>query len=124
MKRANEPALSADFAERVLARADVVIVKRRRFRRALGAVAAVTFVSAAAASWVVTSGFRQPAIPRQASRSVVIPNAATEAQADETDALSDLFPDAESVASFATDYSSAAENSETAIISDDDAASS
>jgi hypothetical protein len=123
MKRANEPVLSADFAERVLARADVVIVKRRRFRRALGAVVAVTFVSAAAASWVVTSGFRQPAVPRQA-RSVVIPNAATEAQADETDALSDLFPDAESVASFATEYSSAAENSETAIISDDDAASS
>jgi hypothetical protein len=124
MKRANEPVLSADFAERVLARADGVMVRRRRIRRVLGVVVAVTVVSAAAASWVVTSGFRQPAISRQASRSVVIPNAATEAQADETDALSDLFPDAESVASFATEYSSAAENSETAIISDDDAASS
>ncbi len=114
-----DPVLSADFAERVLARADNLIVRNRRVRR----VAALSLVSAAVISWAVMSGVSQLSAPHPAAQSIASSGASAEAQADETDALSDFFPDAGPVVRFATEYSDATDESDTALLSDEDASS-
>ena len=118
-----DPVFSADFAERVLARADGLIARNRRVRRVTGGGAALCVVSAAVVSWVVMSRASQSPPQRPASQSVAVSDTTVEAQADETDALSDLFPDAASVARFATEYSTTTGESDTALLSDEDASS-
>jgi hypothetical protein len=112
----NNPVLSADFAERVLARADVVVSRRRRVHRVTGGFAALAFVSVAAISWLAMSGMMQSTPPRQDSQFVAL----ADTQADEPDVLTDFFPDAASIASFETQYSDATDGPDTALFSDQD----
>ena len=116
----NDPVLSLDFAERVLARADVLVARQRRIRRIGGGIVAAGFVSVAVISWTAVSGMMQsPA--RHSGSAVIVASDSTElAQADDNDALSDLFPDAAPVARFATEYSAAADDTDTALFSDQD----
>jgi hypothetical protein len=123
MNARTDPVLSADFAERVLVRALGIAAQRRRARIVLAGVAGLFLVSVAVASWVVMSGAWQSPAPQPAVQSAALPAATVEAQADETDALSAFFPDAESVAGFATDYSAATRETGTALLSDEDTSS-
>jgi hypothetical protein len=115
-----DPVLGADFAERVLARADVVIARQRLVRRVAGGGAALAFVSVAVVSWLMMSGMVQSPAPRSGSQTLASLDATTNTQADESDALSDLFPDAGSVARFATEYSDATDGPDTALLPDED----
>jgi hypothetical protein len=116
----SNPVLSEGFAERVLARADLVISQRRRVRRVMGGIAAAAFVSVAVVSWIATPGLMQSPAAHPKSGVVALGGSAEEAQADGTDALSDLFPDAAPVARFATEYSDATDDEDTALFSDQD----
>jgi len=116
----SNPVLSADFAERVLARADLVISKRRRVRRVAGGIAALAFASVAAVSWIAMSGAVQAPISHPQSNSIARNSTMEEVQAEETDALADLFPDAAPVARFATEYSDATDEADIALFSDQD----
>jgi hypothetical protein len=115
-----DPVLSADFAERVLARADVVIKRRRLVRRLTGGAAGFVFVSVAVLSWGMMSGMMRSPASRPASQSVASSDANPTAQTDEQDALSDFFPDAGSVARFASEYSDATYGSDTSLVSEED----
>jgi hypothetical protein len=123
MNATHEPVLSADFAERVLARADVVIAGRRRVRHIVGGIAALGFVSFAVVSWAMMSGMTQSPAMRGGSQTIALAGAQDQAQTDEPDALSDLFPDAASVASFASEYDTS-DDADTSILPDEDPTSS
>jgi hypothetical protein len=112
----NYPVLSADFAERVMARADIVVAQRRRVRRVAGGFAVFAFVSVAAFSWVGMSRMLQSTAPRQDSQFVAL----TDTQADEPDVLTDFFPDAASIARFETQYSDATDGPDTTLFSNQD----
>jgi hypothetical protein len=123
MNATHEPVLSADFAERVLARADVVIAGRRRVRHIVGGIAALGFVSIAVVSWSMMSGMTPSPAMRGGSQNIALAGAQDQAQTDEPDALSDLFPDAASVASFASEYDTS-DDADTSILPDEDPTSS
>jgi hypothetical protein len=116
----NDPVLGADFAERVLARADIVVSRRRRVHRVTGGFAALAFVSVAAISWFAMPGGMQSPAPRADSQSVALAGLQEDAQADEPDVMTDFFPDAVSIASFETQYSAAADGPDTTLLSDED----
>jgi hypothetical protein len=120
MSATNEPVLSADFAERVLARADVTIARRRVARRVMFGFVAFSLVSAGVISWAAMSGSRQLIVPQPAAQAVASLDATTEAQTDEPDALSALFPDAAPVARFAVEYSDATYGSDTSLLAEQD----
>jgi hypothetical protein len=119
----HDPVLSADFAERVLARADVVVSRRRRAYRVVGGTAALAFVSVAIVSWLSVSGMMQPPAPRVVSQSAALAGLQEEAQSGTPDVMDDLFPDAASLASFDSQYSDAAEGPDTNLLSEQDPAS-
>lgn len=112
------PTLSSDFAERVLARADVFIARRTRIRRVIGGVTGLSFAVVAAISWAAISGAWQISAP--AAKFAAAKTTPVEVSSGESDALSDFFPDAASVAQFATEYSDATEGTDTALLSDGD----
>ncbi|HTT82006.1 MAG TPA: hypothetical protein VMF67_00845 [Rhizomicrobium sp.] len=119
----NEPVLSEDFADRVLKRADIVIAQRRRFYRAATEAAALFLVSMGVVSWIAISGASKAPEMRPGTQSVALLGNFTEAQTEETDALSDFFPDAGSVSRFAAEYSDATDESDTDLLSDEDPSS-
>jgi hypothetical protein len=100
MSTTNEPQLSADFADRVLA-----LAERRRGaqRRHLHGILAASAVCVALAATLAGRGFliAQPpaAPPVLAAASAPL----AEPRADSTDPLSYLFPDAEPLARFAAE---------------------
>lgn len=122
MNAGNDPFLSADFAERVLARADVLVARRTRIRRVMAGTAVLSFAIIAAISWAVMSGAWQPA-QQPVRQFAALSIAPAEIQFDEPDALADFFPDAAPVARFATEYSDATEGTDTALLADEDASS-
>jgi hypothetical protein len=106
----DEPHLSADFAARVLRRADNVIARKRQARRAMAAAALLAVVSVAAFSGLRTS----PA--SRATPSITAPENLADVDAawmsassdnENADALDYLFPDAAPLASFADQYATA-----------------
>jgi hypothetical protein len=114
--RANDPVLSEDFAERVLMRADRLVVQRRRISRVAGSLVAFSFVLITFASWTVLNRRPQPA---QQQPAPVASYATAETQSDEQDALNDLFPDAAPVARFATDYADVTDGPDISLLSED-----
>lgn len=122
MNAGNDPILSADFAERVLARADVLVARRTRIRRVIAGGAVLSFATIAAISWAAMSGAWQPA-QKSAPQSVALSSMPARVQSSEPDPLSDLFPDAAPVARFAAEYSDAPEGTDTTLLSDEDESS-
>jgi hypothetical protein len=112
-----EPPLAADFAARVLDRADRIRNGQKRIRRTMGGLAAASCASLAVV-WMVFAGApqtRRPGpVPLTAAR--VLPAGET----DEADALDDFFPDAGSVARFAAQYSEETDDADADPFSDDD----
>jgi hypothetical protein len=119
----NNPVLRADFAERVLERADVLIARRRLIGRAIAGVAVPAFASVAILSWMAMYDVSRQPPGRAASNQIALADSLADTQPDETDALGDLFPDAAPVAQFATEYSEAADGPDSALLSDQDPSS-
>ena len=115
-----EPPLAADFAARVLDRADRIRNRQKRIRRTVGGLAAASCASFAVA-WMVFVGAPQAQRPGPAPLPAarVLPAGET----DEADALEDFFPDAGSVARFAAQYSEETDDTDADPFSDDDPSS-
>jgi hypothetical protein len=99
----NEPQLSADFADRVLALAEDRRGAQRRHLHGLIAASAVCVAVVATLAWKGFPTAPQPAAPAASpvlavgSASLAVP------RADTTDPLSYLFPDAEPLARFSAE---------------------
>jgi hypothetical protein len=119
----NNPVLRADFAERVLERADILIARRRLVGRTIAGVAVPLLASVAILSWMAMYDVPRPQPVRAASNQIALAGVQADTQSDETDALDDLFPDAAPVAQFATEYSDATEGPDSALLSDQDPSS-
>ena len=106
----DEPHLSADFAARVLRRADNVIARRRHARRTMAAAALLAVASVAAFSGLRTSPASRAAPSISAPENLADVDAAwmsASSDNENADALDYLFPDATPVASFADQYAAA-----------------
>jgi hypothetical protein len=99
---ADEPKLSADFADRVLQAADRRLSQHRRLGWAAGASVLCGAV-AAALNWngMTTAPEPSPASPKQIFAAAAAPS--VQSREDSTDPLSYLFPDAGPVERFATE---------------------
>jgi len=114
-----EPRLSADFASRVLLKADRVAARRHGARRLLAAAGTLSFSVIAILSWHEFA----PLTGRSAPRPEPFPVATSSASnpAEDAVALSYLFPDAAPVERFAAQYSDTADDGGADILSDPDA---
>ncbi|HEX4080209.1 MAG TPA: hypothetical protein VHX61_15210 [Rhizomicrobium sp.] len=115
-----EPRLSADFASRVLRRADLLKARRRRTWRIATVGAVVSFAAVVAAYEVVPSNAPVATAARPGPLHVAASAPAN--QSGETDVLDFLFPDAAPVARFAAQYSEDEDtDSAPGLFDDDDA---
>lgn len=100
--------LSADFAAKVLARADVAIAARRRFRQIV-LIAATASLAIASGSGMLYSVFRQSTSNPAAHAAEVVRadnrSAPALTENEEAQAVRSLFPDASPLAHFVQSYS-------------------
>ena len=115
-----DPVLRADFAECVLAQADVTRARQRLALRVMAGVAAFSLVSVGIISWVAMSKSQQTVVPQPALQSVASLDATMDVQTEQPDALSSFFPDAGSVARFSAEYSGAAYGTDTSLLAEQD----
>ncbi|HEY5046763.1 MAG TPA: hypothetical protein VII49_01925 [Rhizomicrobium sp.] len=115
-----EPGLSADFTQRVLRRADIIIARRRRMRRVgVASAAAVVLIL------VIVSGTRMLSPEANAPRTQPDEIAGADAggllaaPSGRTDPLSYMFPDAAPVARLAERYSDDTDDSGDLLFADD-----
>lgn len=104
-----EPVLRPDFAARVLEKADALALHRRKMRRLLAGTCGAACATAIALSWTILSRGAGTPAPRRLetlAATTPAPNRPDDA------ALGYLFPDAVPVATFATQYSDATEDSD------------